>query len=1483
MNASDIEDIYGLSPVQKGMLFHSLAADEPGMYVVQFSCSFDRGLDVAAFEAAWREVIARTPILRTAFYWKEADRLLQVVQRRVDVPIAHEDWRALDRAEQTVRLEAFLRQDRERGFELSTAPLLRLALLRTSDEAYRFTLSLHHLLLDGWSLSLVLKDVFTFYEALARGKHAHVPQAPPYGDYIAWLERQDLGAAERYWRRRLAGFTTPTPIGITLRTDGAQGEQGLRLSPEVTAAARELARRHAMTLSTLVQGTWALVLGRASGQREVVFGSTVSGRPPSLPGVEAMIGLFINTLPVRIALPGEQPISAWLKTLQDEQLELQPFEHTPLTELQSWSEIPRGQSLFDSILVFENYPIDSSLKDGKSALEIRDLRSEERTNYPLTVVAEPGAQLGLRMLYDGRRFDDETIANLLLLWKATVEAMVAHPEQTLGELPRLTDDERRLLEEWNHTRAEYPRDRRIDELVTAQAAQHPDALAIAGDGERVTYAQLERRANQLAHRLRNLGVKLESRVALYLPRSVDLVIAALAVIKAGGTYLPLDPGSPRDRVRFMLEDANAQVVLTHARLAGELPVRVRVVELDTERALLALEAAHAPPNPAGPEHLAYLIYTSGSTGRPKGVEVRHAGLANLVAWHQHAYELTAADRATLVASPAFDASVWETWPYLASGASLHVPPEAVRSSPPELLAWLAVEQITLTFLPTPLAEAILDEPWPAHARLRAILTGGDQLHRGPRPEVRARLVNHYGPTESTVVTSFARVAPGLAGPPPIGRPIANTEVHLLDADLQPVGIGAPGELCIGGDGLARGYHARPELTADKFAPDAMSGRAGARLYRTGDLARWLPDGNLEFLGRIDQQVKIRGFRIELGEIEAVLGQHPRVRACAVIAREDGGPKRLVAYVTGDATLDELRAVAASKLPDYMVPLAFVALDALPLTPNGKIDRKALPAPVEKATESAPGAARTPLEEVLASIWSEVLGVARVGADDDFFALGGHSLSAIQIVSRLRRLLDVDLPLCTLFQAGTVKSLADRVARARRSESAPLITPAPPAAHDPLSFAQEFYWTWEKEDPGNPQHTVPVAFRLDGALDLTALRRSLDELVRRHDALRSSFRLIDGQPAQVIAPALSVHISRVDLTQLPEGQRLPEAQRLAGEAASKPFALDRPPLLRVTLFQLAPDRHALLLLMHHSIVDLWSFGVLLRELTALYDAFRAGKPSPLEPLAIQYRDFARWQRDWLSGDRLASRLAWWKQQLAGPLPSLELPTDRPASAAKTKKSATQSFALSPALSNALKSLSRKEGVTPFMTLLAGYQTLLCKLTGADDLTIGFPSANRTQREIEPLIGMFANTLVLRTKLDGDPTFAELLARVREVCLGAFDHQDLPYSQLVRALRPSQKLSEMPLIQVGFSYLGDAGGTAELGGLSVEPLQLDAGAAQFELALYVFDRPDGLSGAFEYQAERFDAATVQRIERELVALLERAVANPDQPLSSLLGRT
>lgn len=1043
----NVEDIYPLSPMQEGMMFHTLYEPGSGAYVVHISSRIQGSLNVVAFKSTWQKIVDRHPILRSAYLWDKVDKPLQVVRNEVTLPWYEPDWRGLSAAEQEQQLHDYLWAEHGRGFDLSQAPLMRMALIRLDENKYHFVWNYSHLLLDGWSVQIVFEELFTLYKAAAEGRQLNAPRPRPYRDFIAWMQKQDKAKAEAFWRKTLKGFSVPTPLPVETEHLSNEGprhlEMAIHLDRETTASLQAIGRQHRITLNTFVQGAWALLLSRYSAMEEVVFGITVTGRPVSLRGVESVVGLLVNTLPMRVVLGQDERLMDWLKKLQDHQLEIRQYEASSLVEVKSWSEVSGMLPLFETFVVFENHPVATGIQELHGDLRFLSSRVFESAAYPLTLLAEPGEQMRLRMMYDSSQFSTPTVTRILDQVRAVLTTMAANPEQNLSGLQFLTEVERRqLLVEWNQTDAAYPQEKCLPALIEEQVARTPQATAVISDQEVLSYKELNERANQLAHYLRTLGVGPEVRVGICLDRSLEMIVAILGILKAGGVYVPLDPTYPAERLSYMLEDSQSNVLLTQQRLHSQLPeFSGTVVELDSQWPEIARNRTGNLNITTTPENLAYVIYTSGSTGKPKGVAICHRSAVAFLSWVHQVFSRD--DLAGVLASTSicFDLSVFEIFVPLSCGGSAIVVKNALAVA--ELSEPAAQRVKLINTVPSAMRELVRMKAVPASVRvvnLAGEALPGDLVREIYEVSGVQDVFNLYGPSEDTTYSTYARI-PRTHNEVhvPIGRPIKNTQVYVLDERMEPLPIGAPGELLIGGEGLARGYLGRPALTAERFVPDPFSNREGARLYRTGDWVRWRADGALDFIGRIDHQVKIRGYRIEMGEIEAALCNLEKVEQAVVVAREDeSGEKRLAAYVVAcqEIELQELQDSLKQDLPEYMVPADFVMLKSMPLTPNGKVDRRALPAPEKDRLRANHDyvAPRTETESLLAQIWSEILGLDRVGVEDNFFMLGGHSLQATRVVARMRDAFKMDVPLPLLFEATTISKLA-KVVEQLKEESA----------------------------------------------------------------------------------------------------------------------------------------------------------------------------------------------------------------------------------------------------------------------------------------------------------------------------------------------------------------------------------------------------------------------------------------------------------------
>jgi amino acid adenylation domain-containing protein len=1506
----NVEDIYPLSPGQQGMLMVLLlSGSRSEVYFDQCVLTVGGDLDVGAWHRAWQQVVDRHPSLRTLFLWEGREQPLQVVRRQAQIGCAEHDWRDLPEVGREERLEAFLREDRERGFDLAQPPLTRLAVIRWSDDEWRVVWSFHHLIVDGWSLSRVLGEAVSFYGAMREGTELKIEAPQRYRDYIAWVQRQDLGRAETFWREALRGFDEATPLPYDGTGSGGEswdyGRETGWIPREETEALSALARGQQLTLNTLVQGAWGTLLGRATSHADVVFGSVVSGRPAEVDGIESVVGFFINVLPVRVRV-GDEAVLPALADLQRQQIEQRDYEYCPLESVQAWSELPRGSRLIESLLVFQSFPLNPLEVTALPGIRILGSQVRGATHYPITLYVAPyEGGLDLRLDYHRSRLDAASARRLLGQLRSVLAGFAGQPGTRLDEMPLVTAEERSELIAQGVGPTVPPADVCIHHLVFEQAVRTPDATAVEMGERSLTYRELTERAGLLANRLRRMDVGPESLVGLCVERSPEMVVGMLGTLEAGGAYLPLDPAYPRERLAFMLDDSGARVVLTQESLADRLPVGGReVVRLDADWSSIAAEPPITGPEPV-PGNLAFVIYTSGSTGRPKGVLVPHSPLVNYVRSAAEECGIGPRDRVLQFASMSFDTSAEEIYPCLTRGGTLVLRDDAMAGSPEVFLRETERLGITVLDLPTAYWHELVAGNLVLPKSVRLVILGGEQAQKQrldawrERVGERARLLNTYGPTEATIVSTRRDITRSwdFPGEVPIGRPIAGARAHVLGPDFEPLPPGLDGELFLGGAGITRGYLGRPDLTAERFVPDPFYG-PGERLYRSGDLARLLPGGDLEFRGRADRQVKVRGFRIEPGEIESALRNLDSVRDAVALVRED----RLVAYVvpSGETapSVSGLRAGLKASLPEHMIPALFVTLEALPLTPSGKVDRRALPAPGAERpdVDSDFAAPRNPVEEVLAGIFGEVLKLDRVGVHDDFFMLGGHSLLVAQVSTRVRQALHAELPIVEIFRNPTVAQLAVRVETASADAGLSDLPPIRRVPRDgrpiPLSFPQERVWFLDQLTPGgNIAYNFQVTLYFEGPLHIGVLEETLTELIRRHEILRTSFPSVSGRPAQRIHPPMPVRLPLVDLRDVPGPEREDAAERIIAETLAVPFDVTRLPLIRWRLLQLGDDLHVLVQVEHHFVHDGWSYAVMLREMKALYSAFLRGEPSPLPELPVQYADFAVWQREWLEGEPMRRLLGFWTERLASRPTPTEIPTDRPRPARATFSGDVQMFEIPSDLYMELRQLSRRQGFTLYMTMLAGFFSVLNRYSGEEDLMIGTSNANRRAREIEGMIGMVVNTLILRGDVSGQPSFRDIQGRVRDLTLEVYTHQDMPFERLVQELRPERQLGRNPLFQIMYNFHDAAVPDLELGELRIVRRVRGNRSAKVDLNVIVVPRGEQRVGMearaedrravlhWEYNTDLFDLETMRRLFGHYMNLLAGAARDPNVKLADL----
>ncbi len=1471
-------------------------------------------IHLQALQRSIRALIRRHEILRTVFA-KVKGQPVQVIDDSDKFELAVTDLQGFTASEQQQAIRDWQQKLANHCFDLSQLPLFTLQLLKLAPEEAVLLFSIHHIISDGWSSGVMMRDLLALYQAHKRTEKPQLMVLPiQYADFAVWQRallvedyRQQL---LDWWQQELLDI----PEVLTLPTDRPRPTMQtfvgklypMTLSPELSAQLEAFAKKQQVTLFMLLMAVYQVLLYRYTSEQHICVGSPIAGRDQS--ELENLIGCFVNTLVIHGDCAENPSFMDFLAQIKTKMIGAFAHSQLPFEQLVEVMQPVRNMShspLFQVAFAWQTSQLDAIRSD---ELEFIPLTMDHHTaKFDLTLILlQQQGQITGALEYNTDLFDTTTIARWTEHFQQLLQSVMAQPQLSIAHYQFLSAQEQQtLLYDWNQT--QVPLDFvSIVSKVQYFAEHTPNALAIAQSNFKVSYQQLEQWSNYLAHKLAEQGVVQGDFVGVYLTRSWQQVLSLLAVLKLGAAYIPIDPLYPKERVEFMIADAKLRLLITQTEL-------VRQLQLEEQQYWVLAEdwQFHAVAHTAidniviDAKDTAYMIYTSGSTGQPKGVPITHGSLANLLAWHQRSYEVRPKDRATHLAGLAFDASVWEIWPYLTAGASLWLVEEEWRSQPERLQQWLLEQQISISFMATPLAERMLLLDWPETSHLRYLLTGGDQLHHYPEPHLPFKLVNHYGPTECTVLVSATTVPTqdqlvgDLNTAPDIGRPIDNTQLYIFDKQQQLVPIGVAGELCVAGVSLSQGYWQRDALTAEKFIANPLA--ESGRLYRTGDLVRYRADGHIEYLGRIDQQVKIRGFRIELGEIEALLGQLSQIVESVVVVQQQAQLKQLVAYVVFHVgqtlSVAELRQHLLQHLPDYMVPTQFVFLPELPLTPNGKVDRKALPK-ADLSERSHYIAPRNEFEEQLAELWYDLLGVELVGVQDDFFSLGGHSLLATQLVAHIQDKFKVELPLRMLFESPTIETIAQYLQQQQPSKLPEIIAETDREAVFPLSFAQERLWFLQQLQAESSAYHVPTAIHLIGYLDQVALQLTVCQLIRRHESLRTAFPVIDDQVQQVILksgecgiqyyPASEFdcgHILKsghnllvVNLSHIEEADKEAKAQQFVQTIVQQPFDLESGRLFRVVLLKLSKDQHILVMVMHHIITDGWSVGLLMQEFVELYQASVQGFPHHLADLPIQYADYARWQRQYFTEERLQQQIDYWKIQLSQ-LSALELATDHPRPPIQSLKGAKYCFQLSAKLQGELYDLCQQQGVTLYMLLLGAFQILLALYSGQQDIAVGSPVAGRRHASVEKVVGFFINTLVMRNNVQGGPKFTDFIQNVKETALSAYAHQDVPFEKLVEVLAPERDMSRSPLFQVMFALQNQTMPSLESGGLSMKSLETTNPVAKFDLNVSLMETDQGLIGEWEYNTDLFERNTIASMVQHFQRLLQSIVATPEQAIHRL----
>ncbi|MCI0663752.1 MAG: amino acid adenylation domain-containing protein, partial [Acidobacteria bacterium] len=1495
----EIIENYRLSPQQRD-LWLSLQNCRGLDFYAQCAISIDGKLDRATLEKALQQVIERHEILHTAYrLLAEVALPLQVITDNQMPEIDIRDLSEMEAAEQEIGLASILEEMGRVGLERAEPPLIDLTLVALAPFKHILLIGLPGLSTDKASLANLMREICSAY-AVCQAAQELPRDTMQYPDLTEWQNElfvnEEAEQGKQFWRLQKASGQNllKLPFERNPLEEAAFAPRSLSLTlDEKISEIDVLADKYETSAEIVLRACWQILFARLTGQSDLSISYAYDGR--IYEELEKVLGLFARYLPLSNKLWPAMRFGDFLK-----QAHLLSQEAYDWQECFSWdSSADSAPPLFPVSFEFEVWP--KACCAAEISFSIYKLNHCLGRYIVKLCCVRKGNSLLAEFHYDASLIEESDMRLLAEQFHTLLESILCSSEVRLDELEVLSCDERRkLLDEFNHTKIDFPKDHFVHQLFEAQVERRPDTVAIVVDDCQVTYDALNRRANQLANYLRNLGIRPESLVALLMERSPEWLVGLLAVRKAGGAFLPFDPVWPRDRLLAILVDAQPLILLTQQKLVDKLPnCGAGIICIDNEWHDISQLGEENIETTAMVANLAYVIYTSGSSGNPKGVAVEDRQLFNYVNGIQEKLGLNPGSSFATVSTFAADLGYSAIFPSICSGGCLHIISADLASDPDALGDYFLRHPIDcLKIVPSHLSALIGNsnsERLMPHLRL---VLGGETsswslIERLRELNHTCRIYNHYGPTETTVGVLTCQLeddpSTGISISAPLGSPIANTNVYLLNSVLKPVPTWHSGQIYIGGNSVGRGYLNSPDLTAERFVPHLFSAKPGARYYESGDLGRFLPDGRIEFLGRVDHQVKIHGYRVEVGEIEAALRQHPCIRECVTLIKEDNrGERSLVAYIVPiqEQIIDaaQVRSFLKARLPEYMVPTAIVALKALPLTPNGKVDRRALP-DLERLIESSSAAyvaPRTTIEEILAGIWSRMLEIGQVGVNDNFFDLGGHSLLAMRLVSKLRLVFQVEIALRTLFESPTLRAMAEIIEKELRAggiAEAQSIRSVIDQQIFELSFPQQRIWFFDQMAPGNATYNIPAHARITGPLNISTFDQSLCEIIRRHEVLRARVTEIEGQPMQVINPEVRLALPLVDLRGLSEEELLLQVKRLSTEEMRKPFDLTRGPLLRSTLLRLDKEEHVALLTMNHFVSDGWSVGILMRDAGLLYQAFTEGKPSAIKELTIQYTDFAVWQRQRLQGHTLETQLSYWRQQLAGSSHILPLPTDRPRPVIQNYRGARHLIFFTADLSKEVRQFSRIESATVYMTLLAAFQALLYRYTGQEDLSVGTPIAGRSHIDTEELIGYFANTLALRTDLSNAPTFRELLRRVREMALGAYANQDVPFEMLVEMLQPERDLSYNPLFQVLFALGNTPIPRSQLSKLTLSLLPADGATARFDLALDLSEGEAGLRGSIEHNTDLFDLATIARMAAHYQMLLSNAIMHPDQPITTL----
>lgn len=1479
---AEIQKIYPLSPMQAGMLYHDLAANKSHAYFEQITFRMLGDLSIQHLSGSFQAIVNQYDVFRTVFRYQKLEQPLQIVLKQRQTQIYYENISHMTENEKISFIEEFTKKDKAKGFSLSDDVLMRLSILRTAENTYDFIWSYHHIIMDGWSLGIMINQFFQIYQSLLIDRPYNPEMVTPYSNYIDWLEKQNQKEALMYWKDYLADYHQKAFIprfGETKPADDYQLEVvEFSFDEALSKGLANIAVNNQVTLNTVFQVIWGILLQRYNNTNDVVFGAVVSGRPATVEGIEKMVGLFINTLPVRIKTGLQQSFSDVIKLVQNQAMTAEAYSYISLAETQTVTELK--QDLIDHIIVFENYPVEKEITNSNIAqsvgLRITNFKSFEQTNYDFNIVVAPGRELTIKLNYNKTVYDEAFVSRIESHMKEIIRCVVKDPNIIMAEIDILSvEEQRKILGEFNDTRMDYPKDKTIQELFEAQVEKTPENIAVVFNNNRLTYRELNSKANQLAWVLREQGVAPDSVVGIMAGRSVEMIIGIMAILKAGGAYFPISPEYPAERIEFMLKYSGVKVLLTQPETAKTITFEGIIIHLQSEE-----PAPGDSPNPPlinHANHLAYVIYTSGSTGTPKGIMIEHHSVINLITGLRKAVyqEYESSLNVALIAPFEFDASVQQIFTVLLSGHHLYIIPDEVKRDADQLIQYLGEHAIDISD-GTPVHLSIMSHAAGTFERLKVkhFIIGGEALSKNTVKgflsgfgERRPKITNVYGPTECCVdVTSYPVLERTGIDIIPIGKPLVNTRIYIFDNHLRPVPLGVTGEIYIGGDGLARGYLNREDLTRERFIRDPWID--GERIYRTGDLGRWLPDGNIEFIGRSDQQVKIRGFRIELGEIESWLLKHHQIKEAIVVANEDGDHfKYLCAYFVarGEPAIVQLKEYLAGKLPDYMIPAYMIQLEKIPVTPNGKVDRKALLLPDTTVNSNKGYAApENELENQLARILQEVLGIEKVGRYDNFFELGGHSLKAIILVSKIYQVFKITMPVSQIFKTPQIKEMAEYI-RQTEGSTYSNIQPVEAREYYPVSSAQKGMFILSQHETGITNYNIPGATIIEGELQLKQFEEAFKALLQRHETLRTSFTIIQGAIVQKVHDRVEFNLEYSELQQDNLDHLLKNFIR--------PFDLSRAPLLRAKLVKLSESKYILMYDMHHIISDGISMHILIREFIKLYQG------ATLPKLRIQYKDFSIWQNEFLKSDLIKRQEEYWLKNFSGKIHPLNIPADYPRPSKRSFVGDVVSFELNREFITELHKIGLETETTLYMILLTVYNILLSKYTDREDIVVNSPIIGRPHPDLENIIGIFVNMIAFRNYPKSTKTFRGFLAEVRENALIAYENQDYPFDELVKRIDLVKDLSRNPLCDTVFAMENIDVPSINIDNLKFTPYPVDEDISKFDLLLTANPAGDRIGMKFQYSTALFKRKTVEKLAGNFITVLRQVIAEEHIKLGAI----